>query len=133
MTLTGVHIKEVSPPEDEKGEDRDEAAYLVGILNASALTEAFEEARTSGRHFQKSLWPKVPIPKFNKDRLLHRSITEVTRRAETLASTVLSVQEYGGQVALSRRIREALISEGIMDELDELVCKLLPEHIRIQE
>lgn len=63
-------------------EDSDEAAFLVGILNASILTRAFAEARTSGRHFQKSPWRKIPIPAFNKVNSEHKGIVDVTHRAE---------------------------------------------------
>ena len=78
--------------------NEDEAAFLVGVLNSSALTEAFADSRTSGRTFHKNPWRKIPIPKFESDNNTHRSIAEITRRAESLAATVIdsSNEKMGG-------------------------------------
>ncbi len=78
--------------------NEDEAAYLVGVLNSSALTKAFADSRTSGRTFHKNPWRKIPIPQFQSNNNIHGSIAEVTRRAESLATTIInsSNEKNGG-------------------------------------
>lgn len=77
-------------------ENEEESAYLVGVLNASVLTEAFSESRTSGRTFHKNPWRKIPIPRYNKDDTIHKNIVKLTLRAEDLAATVLANREKMG-------------------------------------
>ena len=73
-----------------------EAAYLVGVLNAPALTEAFAESRTSGRTYHKNPWRAVPIPVFDPSEDTHRRIADLALRAEELTHEFLTNAKNGG-------------------------------------
>ena len=55
-----------------------EAAYLVALLNAPALGQAFVDARRSGRDFHTHFWGKVPIPRYDKNnvRMFQRRVLD---------------------------------------------------------
>ncbi len=106
-----------------------EAAYLVGILNAPSLNAAFVESRTSGRHFHKNPWRKVPIPMFDPDNETHRAIAALAVRAEKIAKATLLANPGRGQVAISKRIRLALSEAGVLEQLDDAVRIVLPLHV----
>ena len=60
----------------------DEAGYLVSILNAPCLNQAFSESRESGRHFQLHPWRKVPIPRYDIQNRQHLRLAELCDLAE---------------------------------------------------
>jgi len=106
-----------------------EAGYLVSILNADRLTDAFAEARTSGRTIHKSPWKKIPIPKFDLSNGSHGRLSALTSDAEKVAVAAReAVPSSKGQVAKSTAIRDALKDSGVMDEINTIVCELLPDH-----
>ena len=102
-----------------------EARYLVAVLNAPTLEAAFRACRTSGRHFHKNPWRAVPIPAWDAGNRAHQQLSALTSRAER---TVGTMDLPAGQVAASRRIREQLVADGILAEIDELVRDILPDH-----
>ncbi|MCY4308984.1 MAG: N-6 DNA methylase [Rhodobacteraceae bacterium] len=116
----------------------EEAAFLVGLLNAPSLRMAFSECRSSGRHFHQYPWRRVPIPVFDPDNDLHQKVAGLTveaeNAAEDLIQEVLEGQVEGnklpGQMDLSKRIRRRLDAEGIAARLDEVASRLLPNQIR---
>ena len=73
-----------------------EAAYLVGVLNAPVLTDAFAESRTSGRAIHKNPWRAVPVPVFDPNQELHRRIADVSVRAEEMSQEFLTSAENRG-------------------------------------
>lgn len=109
----------------------EEAAYLVGILNAPSLSEAFKELRTSGRDFHLSPWRNIPIRKFSANNSVHRKISNVCVQAEHHLDELFESDHLDslGQVAASKRIRQKLDEMGIFVELDKLVQKILPEYV----
>ena len=107
----------------------DEAAYLVAILNAKCLRRAFVEARGSGRHFHLHPWRKIPIHRFDPKNPVHQNLVSICRQAE---HSVQLLMESGfnnrcSQVAQSKHIRLHLDKAGVLDQLDVLVQKILPE------
>ncbi len=109
-------------------DSENESAFLVGILNASVLQDAFAEARNSGRHFSRTPWQKIPIPKYNESNVLHRQIVHLTMDAEALIHKNLSTVGSGTQKSCSKRIRELLEHSGMMNQLNQLIQHLLPNH-----
>lgn len=111
-----------------------EAAYLVGLMNAVCLTEAFSQSRASGRHFHLHPWRAIPIPKFDRKKPNHLALARLGERAERLVGSWLSGLETQptrhGQVALSTRARELLHDDGISDQIDAVVRKILPQQAR---
>ena len=59
-----------------------EAQYLVGVINAPNLQDAWREAKTSKLHFHLSPFRTIPIPLFNPDHELHNSISHVVGKLE---------------------------------------------------
>ena len=109
----------------------EEAAFLIAVLNAPALTAAFAQSRTSQRDFHKNPWKSVPIPQFNPANATHRELAALANQAEDTVRTM--VAEAGdnwpkGQVAASKRIRQQLEVNGIAGEIDAQVAKILPDH-----
>lgn len=74
----------------------DEAAYIVGVLNASVLTNAFAEARSGSRTFHKHPWRKIPIPKYNYQDDRHEGIVRLTMKAEREVESIFPLEKNGG-------------------------------------
>ena len=102
-----------------------EAQYLVAVLNAPALEEAFRACRTSGRDFHKNPWRAVPIPAWDAGNRAHQRLAALASRAER---TVGAMDLPAGQVAASRRIRAQLAEDGTFAKIDALVRDILPNH-----
>jgi len=109
----------------------EEAAYLVALLNAPSLNDAFVQSRTSGRHFQLNPLRKVPIRRFDSGNPRHRALAQLTEKAEVVTEEWLS--QSSSEVArltqrgLSSRIRELLSAKGIFAEIDRIVREILPD------
>ncbi len=119
-------------------ETPEEAAYLVALLNTPALRQAFAESKRSGRHFQLNPWRFIPIPEYDPANKLHQELAGLTVEAEATAGVVLQElqdnlkpgQILPGQIALSKRIRERLVENGLAQRLDEVATLLLPDQVR---
>ena len=111
-----------------------ESAYLVAILNAPCLRQAFLESRESGRHFQLHPWRKVPIPRYDGQNRMHRRISELCSLAEGIAEVTvrenLKNNPKLGQVGLSKRIRNAVFDTDVGIEINEIAAKILPDQAR---
>lgn len=87
---------------------KEEAQYLVGILNAEFLKDRFSATRETDRHFHAQFWKKVPIPHFRIENSAHRELVELVQEAEVAAQSLVAQQEDWSQVRLSRFIRAHL-------------------------
>ena len=109
----------------------DEAAYLVGLLNAPALESAFKECRTSNRDFTTNPWRCLPIRRFDATNPYHGRIAELTKEAETVAQKWLceldNIQGVG-QRKLSNEIRRQISDRGLFTQIDHIVKEILPLH-----
>lgn len=104
-----------------------EAAFVTAILNAPCLQEAYQQSRKSDRDFMHHFWHTVPIPNFDSFNSDHRALARLCESAEAIAERTRN--DYSpdmGQIALSDRIRKALIEEGIAEKIDERVRKIIP-------
>lgn len=127
---SSVYYKSFEKPE--------EAAFLVGLLNAPSLRMAFRESRSSGRDFHQYPWRRIPIPVFNPDNDLHHQVAGLTEEAENAAEDLIQGILEGlfegkqppGQIDLSSRIRDRLNKEGITTRLDGVASRLLPNQVR---
>lgn len=112
-----------------------EAAYLVALLNAPCLINAFAQSRAGGRDFHLNPWRAIPIRRYDKGNSAHVDLAKLTVQAERLCNVWLSNPESStghlGQVALSKRLRELLLEKGIFDQIDRLARKILPRQARI--
>ena len=107
-----------------------EAGYLTILLNTPCLQHAYTSARESGRHFHLHPWRKVPIPRYDNAKPLHSKIAALCTQAEKTAAQTLATAPEGGQVSLSKKVRKALIDEGIAATMDECARELLPDQTK---
>ena len=107
----------------------EEAGYLTILLNTPCLQHAYSSARESGRDFNLHPWRKVPIPRYDSAKPLHRKIAALCTQAEKIADETLDANPVGGQVSLSKKIRKALDTAGITATMNEHARELLPEQI----
>jgi SAM-dependent methyltransferase len=105
----------------------EEAHYLAAILNSETARSRAERYQSRGqfgaRDFDKVMF-NLPIPLFDASDPLHRDLGEAGSHAEDVAREVRLVETEKFQRA-RRRVREALAEEGIGDEIEKLVEKLL--------
>lgn len=105
----------------------DEAHYLIAILNSDALRRRVENQQARGqwgaRHFDKLLLSQ-PIPRFTEGNPDHRLLAELAEHAERVAAAV-ELPEDLYFVTARRRVREALADDGVADEIDCVVDRLL--------
>lgn len=75
------------------------------------------------RHFDKVIW-NLPIPRYDAKVQLHRDIVEAGKSAEAKAALVILKEGEKFQRA-RKRVRDALIADGIAGDIEKLVEKLL--------
>lgn len=103
-----------------------EARFLTAILNSDALTLAVRPLQSRGEHnprdFDKHIW-KLPIPRFDSKDSSHRWLASLAEHAEQVAIGVnLPKMRFE---ARRRRIRQALVNDGVASDIDAIVEALL--------
>ncbi|HEY0314154.1 MAG TPA: N-6 DNA methylase [Allosphingosinicella sp.] len=105
----------------------EEAGFLTSILNSECARSRAERYQSRGqwgaRDFDKVMF-NLPIPLFDADDPLHRELAEAGAHAEAVAGLVELVEGERFQRA-RKRVRDALAEEGVGDEIEKLVEKLL--------
>ena len=105
-----------------------EAAYLVALLNADCLQEAYLQSKTSVRHFDLHLWSAVPIPRYDSSNPEHVQLADLCRQAEVAAEFVRDTLPPGaGQIKVSAAIHQQLRSQGIAQSIDATTRKVVGE------
>ncbi len=104
----------------------DEGRYLTAVLNSDALLQLVRPLQARGEHnprdFDKYVW-RMPIPLYDPSLPLHRELADLAARAEQVAAAVeLPDQSFQ---ALRRRVRHALVTDGVAEELDLALRALL--------
>ncbi len=104
-----------------------EATYLTAVLNSETARSRAARFQARGqfgaRHFDKVMF-NLPIPTFNAKLKLHRDLAAADAEAETTAAGVELVEGEKFQRA-RKRVRDALIADGIATDIEKLVEKLL--------
>jgi hypothetical protein len=105
----------------------DEARYLAAVLNAPILTELVRPYQSVGafgpRDFHKYVW-YVSVPEFDQGDADHQRLVQLAERAESVAASV-ELSERTGFQAARRLIREALLTEGVIAQIDGAVSALV--------
>ncbi|MGH3829980.1 MAG: Eco57I restriction-modification methylase domain-containing protein [Pseudonocardiaceae bacterium] len=104
----------------------DEARFLTAILNSSVLTTAVRPLRGRGEHnprdFDKYVF-QLPIPLYDPRDSAHKLLVVLAERSEQVAASVdLPTVRFEAQ---RRRIREALVDDGVSVDIDAIVTTLL--------
>ncbi|MEO5772841.1 MAG: N-6 DNA methylase [Sphingomicrobium sp.] len=104
-----------------------EAQYLSVVLNSETARGRAEGYQSRGqfgaRDFDKVIF-NLPIPVFSEKEALHGDLAEAGARAEQVALLV-ELKEGEKFQRARRRVRDALIDDGIAGEIEKLVEKLL--------
>ena len=98
-------------------ETQAEGDYLCAFLNAPCLSFAFEFARKSGRHFDKTPLEKVPIPLYSPANADHKALAKLSASIRESRSANPDFR-YPDNCAAE------------LAAIDEIVAKLLPEFAR---
>lgn len=107
--------------------DDNEASYLCALLNSETARSRAEQYQARGqfgaRDFDKVIW-NLPIPRYDAKLKHHRDLAEAGRIAEENAALVILKEGEKFQRA-RKRVRDALIADGIAGDIEKLVEKLL--------
>ena len=109
-------------------ESKDEALYVAGVINSDALSDEIQEALSKGLFGGRNIHRApflVAWPQFDPGSELHMRIARAAERAEGVAATAGG--ETGGISSARKRVREALVADGVRAELESLVGELLGE------
>lgn len=107
----------------------DEAAYLVAVLNADCLQQAYQARRKSDHHFAHHIWRAVPIPRYDAGNAQHRALAALCVDAEKAAAGVRDgLPADAGQIRLCEAIRRELRAAGIAGAVDAATRAILPRH-----
>jgi N-6 DNA Methylase len=105
----------------------DEGHFLTAILNAEGLRKRAERFQSQGqfgaRDFDKVVF-NLAIPMFDPKKAPHRNLAAAGKRAATLASLV-PLDEGAHFTRHRKRIRQALIENGVMGEIEAMVETML--------
>ena len=108
-------------------EGEDEAYYLAAILNSEVARGRIAALQAKGqwgaRHFDKLMFELV-IPAFDPKNAAHKKMVKASRRAEEVAIDV-RLPERCHFTRARRLIREALQEDGVAEDIERLVARLL--------
>ncbi|TKX72189.1 N-6 DNA methylase [Halorubrum sp. GN11GM_10-3_MGM] len=114
-------------------DNRDEAYYLSGFLNAPLILELIEEMMSQGlfggRDIHKRVW-EIAIPEYDPEDEVHREIRDKAIEGEEIAEEMIPelLEEYNPLTALNWiRIRQRERMEPLRDDLSELCIEALEE------
>lgn len=104
----------------------DETRFLTAILNSTVLTTAVRSLQSRGehnpRHYDKYIF-QLPIPLYDPADSVHKLLVEHAERSEQVAAGIdLPPVRFEAQ---RRRIREALVDNGVSADIDAIVKALL--------
>jgi hypothetical protein len=104
-----------------------EASFLASIFNSETARSRAERYQSRGqfgaRDFDKVMF-NLPIPLFDSTDPLHRDLADAGAEAERVAASV-EIPEGERFVAARQRVRRSLTADGIGDDIEKLVEKLL--------
>ena len=104
-----------------------EAAYIVALLNADCLQEAYRQSQKTRRHFDHHFWRAVPIPKYDPRDETHLALAQLCIEAESASTAARDALPAGaGQIKISASIHANLRALGAAARIDELARKLIP-------
>ena len=103
---------------------KNEALFLIGILNSDAMLPAFKGARQSDRHFVTHIWKKIPIPRYDNTNQWHKKLITLTQKAEKISKNTYEPNTP----KIRERIREVLRDDGVSSEIDDVCKKLMPKY-----
>ena len=107
----------------------DEARFLVALLNASCLHDAFVAARKTDRDFHLHILKSVPLPRFDAANKIHQIICKTSQKCEKIAQETYTMHPEYGDFKMRATIRSTLQKAGLQHELRAAITKILPDYI----
>ena len=104
---------------------RAEAQFLVAILNAQCMQDAYKASRKNDMDFAAHIWRDVPIPRYNPQTAAHAKIASLAADMERTARRMCRNET---RTRLRTRLRKRLEDEPGMAKIEELCRKLLPDY-----
>jgi len=106
--------------------NHNEARFLTAILNSTTVTMAVRPLQARGEHnprdFDKYVF-QLSIPLYDADDVAHRWLVELAERCEEVVASVdLPAVRFEAQ---RRRVRTALVEDGVAADIDAIVKELL--------
>jgi hypothetical protein len=106
-----------------------EAHYLMAILNSQFVSDSVAPYQARGqfgtRHFDKHVW-YLRIPLYDESNMQHVKLAQLGKRAEEVATGVVLSADISN-AAGRRRIRQALETDGVAEEIERAVKELLQQ------
>ena len=100
---------------------------LAAVLNSETTRARAEKWQATGqwgaRHFDRVIF-NLPIPQFDSSKPLHGNLAALAQQSESLAAAV-SLKQGEHFTRARKRIREALIADGIAGRIESMVAQLL--------
>jgi len=103
---------------------KNEALFLVGILNAPCLLDAYLSTRRSDRNFHLHFWGAIPIPRYDKSDGDHVKLARLAQKAESIASKA----GLADSPLKSKKLLRAALA-GVLGEIDEVASRILPDYV----
>jgi hypothetical protein len=104
-----------------------EARYLTGIFNSVVLLERIQGFMSHGafgpRDFDSYVF-QADFPLFDVDTTTHSDLVQLVERAERIAADV-ALDETKSFQANRKKIRAALVNDGVSADIDEVVLSIL--------
>ena len=105
----------------------DEARYLATVCNSRTATERLRPLQARGehnsRHFHMLVF-QLPIPRYNAHEQLHVRLAGLGEQAEAKVGA-MELPEGKRFERVRRAVRDELAADGVLDEIDTAVDKLL--------
>lgn len=108
-------------------ESKEEAGYLVSLLNCDHTQPYFRYSKSSWRHFDLNPIKKVPIPKYDPDKSRHRELAELCVQAEKECgqkAESLDIQT-ADQPWITTKLREHLTKTGTMPKINAIAKEIV--------
>lgn len=104
-----------------------EARYLAAVLNSQTLAAAVTPLQSRGQHNPRDFDTHVfavPFPAFDAADAMHLQLVDLAARAEAVAAEV-GVDAHRQFQRARRAVREALVDDGVQEELDTVTAQLI--------
>ena len=108
-------------------ESKEEAGYLVSLLNCDHNQPYFRYSKNSWRHFDLNPIRKVPIPKYDPEKSEHCELAELCTQAEKecqQAAKSINIKT-ADQSWITRKLREHLRKSKTMHKIDSIAKRIV--------
>ena len=103
-----------------------EAYFLAALLNSDILHAALIASRTNDRHFDTLPFQVIPFPRYDEADVDHRELSHLSRQATDCAAEASIDPDK--PIQARQRIRDVLRESGLMQQMDDVISRILPDY-----